>query len=180
MTLSRPITFLTSAAAIPLLALAVAACGGGGATAATPPATSTSTTASAQTGTVRVADSSLGSILVDSQGRTLYLFKADSGTKSTCNGACAAAWPPLRSSGKPTAGNGVKAALLGTTPRSDGAAEVTYKGHPLYLYAGDKKPGDVTGQGIVGFGAPWYVLSPAGQQITTRPAGSSTAASSGY
>ena len=184
MTLSRPVTFLTSAAAIPLLALAVAACGGGGATAATPPAaaTSTSSTASAQTGTVGVANSSLGvgSILVDSEGRTLYLFKADSGTKSTCTGACAAVWPPLRSAGKPTAGSGVKAALLGTTPRSDGAAEVTYNGHPLYLYAGDKKPGDVTGQGIVGFGAAWYVVSPAGQQITTKAAGSSTSSTPAY
>ena len=187
MTHSRPITFLASAAAIPLLALAVAACGGGGATAATPPAASTSTStstssaASAQTGTVGVANTSLGSILVDSHGRTLYLFKADSGTKSTCTGACAAVWPPLRSAGKPTAGSGVKAALLGTTPRSDGAAEVTYNGHPLYLYAGDKKPGDVTGQGIVGFGAAWYVLSPAGQQITTKAAVSSTTTTiSGY
>jgi predicted lipoprotein with Yx(FWY)xxD motif len=172
MTRSRPIAFLAGAAAVALLALAAAACGGG-ATAATQTSTSTptptSTSATAPTGTVRVANTSLGSILVDSQGRTLYLFKADSGTKSACTAACATAWPPLRTTSKPTAGNGAKATLLGTTPRSDGASEGTYNGHPLYLYVGDKKPGDVTGQGVVAFGAAWYVLSPAGQQITRQP-----------
>ena len=91
MTRKRPITFLASAAVIPIAALAIAACGGGGnaATAATP---KTSTGASA---TVGVANSGLGSILVDSTGRTLYLFKADVGAKSACTAACATAWPPL-------------------------------------------------------------------------------------
>ena len=171
MTRSRPITILATAVVIPLTALAVAACGGGGATAATPPAApaSSSTAGGAQTGTVRVANTSVGSILVDSQGRTLYLFKADSGTKSACSGACAVAWPPLRSTGKPTAGSGVNASLLGT-----------YNGHPLYLHAGDKQAADVNGQGIVGFGAAWYVLSPGGQQITSQPTGFSAGTTSGY
>jgi predicted lipoprotein with Yx(FWY)xxD motif len=108
MTRSRPITFLASAAVIPLVALAVAACGGGGgaATAATPK------TSSGASATVGVANSSLGSILVNSTGRTLYLFKADVGTKSACSGACATAWPPLLGSGKPTAA-GAAAALPG-------------------------------------------------------------------
>lgn len=172
----RPITFLASAAVIPLVALTVAACGGGGsaATAANAPA-KTSTGAST---TVSVANSSLGSILVNSKGLTLYLFKADVGTKSACSGACASAWPPLRSAGKPTAGSGVEASLLGTTPRSDGQAQVTYNGHPLYLYIGDKKPGDVTRQGVNAFGAPWYVVSPAGNQITSQASSSSSGGSS--
>ena len=99
MTRSRPITFLASAAVIPLVALAVAACGGGGsaATGATTP-----TTSSGAPATVGVTNSSLGSILVNSQGHTLYLFKADSATRSACTGACATAWPPLLATGKPT------------------------------------------------------------------------------
>ncbi len=147
MTRSRPIKFLASAAVIPLVALTVAACGGGGsaATAAAPPAksttTTTTTTTTAKTVTVRVAKSSLGSILVDSTGRTLYLFKADMGTKSACMGACAVAWPPLLATGKPIAGKGLTASKLGTTTRSGGTRQVTYNGHPLYLFIKDTKPG---------------------------------------
>ena len=101
MTRSRPITFLASAAVIPLTALAVAACGGGGAaTAAQSPApsktASTPATTPTQPAIVRVASGGLGRILVNSQGRTLYLFKGDVGTKSACSGACASAWPPNR------------------------------------------------------------------------------------
>ena len=141
MTRSRPITFLASAAVIPLAALAVAACGGGGAaTAAPPPAPSKTTTTPAQTATVRVAKSSLGWILVDSTGRTLYLFKADSGTTSACTGACAVAWPPLRTGATPAVAGGANAALVGTISRSDGARQVTYNGHPLYLFVKDQSP----------------------------------------
>src|SRR3954454_15240481 len=100
MTRSRPITFLTTAAVVPLVALVVAGCGGGGgggATAATPP-----TTSAGQTATVGVAGTGgLGKTLVASKGRRLSLFQADKGTKSACPGACAKAWPPLRASGKP-------------------------------------------------------------------------------
>jgi predicted lipoprotein with Yx(FWY)xxD motif len=169
---SRPIGFL-AAAAVPLVTLALAGCGSSNNTSTAtvkPPAKSSAT--------VSVANTGLGNILVDSQGRTLYLFQQDTGTKSTCSGACATAWPPLRASGKPTAGSGVKASLLGTTPRSDGKPEVTYNGHPLYLYQGDSKSGDTTGQGINGFGAPWYVLSASGNAITSSA--SSSGSSNGY
>ena len=94
----------------------------------------TSTGASA---TVGVANSSLGSILVNSTGRTLYLFKADVGTKSACTGACATAWPPLLANGTPTAGTGLTASKLGTITRSGGSRQVTYNGHPLYLFIKD-------------------------------------------
>jgi predicted lipoprotein with Yx(FWY)xxD motif len=124
---------------------------------------------------VSVANSGLGKILVNSQGLTLYLFQADTGTTSSCLGACAAAWPPLRATGQPTAGNGANASLLGTTPRSDGNPQVTYNGHPLYLFVQDKKAGDTTGQGLTAFGGGWFVLSPAGTQIAA-PASSSGAA----
>jgi predicted lipoprotein with Yx(FWY)xxD motif len=116
---------------------------------------------------------SLGKILVDSQGRTLYLFQADSGTKSACTGACATAWPPLRVSGKPVAGSGIAASKLRTTPRSDGKPQVTYNGHPLYRFANDQSPGDANGQGVNAFGALWYVLSPAGTTVTTSASSSS-------
>ena len=98
------------------------------------------TTASGRPATVDVANSGLGKILVDSQGRTLYLFKKDSGTKSACTGACASAWPPLRANGKPTVGGGANASMVGTTTRSDGKPQVTYNGHPLYLSRATRRP----------------------------------------
>jgi predicted lipoprotein with Yx(FWY)xxD motif len=163
MTLRRPITFLASAAVIPLVALAVAACGGGGsaATAASPPKTSTGASA-----TVGVASSGLGSILVNSSGHTLYLFKADVGAKSACTGACATAWPPLVATAKPTAGTGLTASKLGTFTRSDGTQQVTYNGHPLYLFANDTKAGQTNGQGVTAFGAAWFALTPSGTQAS--------------
>ena len=103
--------------------------------------------------------------LVDAKGRTLYDFPPDMRGASTCYGACASLWPPLTTIGKPHAGSGVAASLLGTTKRSDGKVEVTYGGHPLYYYVADTKRGQTTGQGLNQFGAPWWVISPAGKEI---------------
>jgi predicted lipoprotein with Yx(FWY)xxD motif len=114
---------------------------------------------------VAIRNSKLGRILVDSRGITLYDFVKDKGTTSVCYSACAALWPPLISKGKPIAGPGVRAALLGTTKRKDGKLEVTYNGHPLYYFVTDHKPGQTTGQGVNQFGGPWWVLSPAGKEI---------------
>jgi predicted lipoprotein with Yx(FWY)xxD motif len=114
---------------------------------------------------VHIANSRLGRILVDSKGITLYDFVKDKGTTSVCYGACAALWPPLLTHGKPVAGPGVRASLLGTTKRKDGKLEVTYGGHPLYYFVTDRKPGQTTGQGVNQFGGPWWVLSPAGKEI---------------
>src|SRR5436305_582966 len=115
--------------------------------------------------TVVAAKSPLGRILVDSRGITLYDFPKDQGTTSSCYGACAALWPPLITKGKPVAGLGVRASLLGTTKRTDGKLEVTYNGHPLYYFVSDRRPGQATGQGLNQFGAPWWVLSPAGKEL---------------
>ena len=115
--------------------------------------------------TVVAAKSPLGRILVDSRGITLYDFPKDQGTTSSCYGACAALWPPLITKGKPVAGLGVRASLLGTTKRKDGKLEVTYNGHPLYYFVSDRKPSQTTGQALNQFGAPWWVLSPAGKEI---------------
>ena len=180
MTLVRPLKLLGGAAILPLAAVIVAGCGGGSSAPSavvTPPASPTANKAASSAPTVRVASSSLGRILVDAHGRTVYLFKKDKGTKSTCTGACAQAWPPVTVSGKPTAGTGAKASLVGTTKRSDGKTQVTYHGHPLYRFQGDQGRGDTNGQGLVAFGAAWFVVSPAGEQISgsASSAGSSAA-----
>ena len=165
MSRGKPITFLAGAA---LSALAVAAFGSGASAATMSPAASKGrpATDSLAKRTVNVRRTSLGKILVDSRGRTLYLFKKDSGKKSTCFGACATAWPPLRAHGKPTVGGGARASKVGITRRSDGKPQVTYNGHPLYLFVKDKKPGDTHGEGLSAFGAPWFAVSPAGKQVS--------------
>jgi predicted lipoprotein with Yx(FWY)xxD motif len=112
--------------------------------------------------TVEVESSDLGDIVVDAEGRTLYVFLADEGSESTCYEDCEAAWPPLSVEGEPIAGDGIDASLLGTSERTDGSAQVTLDGHPLYYFAQDAAPGDVNGQGV---GDVWYVVSPAGAPI---------------
>jgi predicted lipoprotein with Yx(FWY)xxD motif len=106
-----------------------------------------------------------GTYLTDGSGKSLYLFAADSGGKSVCNGSCAAAWPPLTSSGAPTAGSGATASMLTTIKRDDGSTQVVYNGHPLYYYIGDTAAGDTTGQGINMFGGLWWLVTPAGAAI---------------
>jgi predicted lipoprotein with Yx(FWY)xxD motif len=116
--------------------------------------------------TIGVGSTRLGSVLVDGNGRTLYLFAADSGSKSTCNSsACVQYWPPVLTTGTPQAGSGASASLLGTSTRQDGKTQITYAGHPLYYFISDTKAGDVSGQGISAFGGPWYVVSASGMQI---------------
>jgi predicted lipoprotein with Yx(FWY)xxD motif len=123
------------------------------------------THASGRSAAVGTATSRLGRILVDSRGRTLYLFERDRKGRSTCTGACAAYWPPLLANGKPTARGAARRSLLGVTRRADGTKQVTYAGHPLYRFAQDARPGQTNGQGLDVYGAEWYVLSPAGKKI---------------
>lgn len=112
---------------------------------------------------------------------TVYLFEGDSGSHSTCTGACAAAWPPVI--GKPSAGGSAVAADLSTTKRADGKLQVTYKGHPIYMFIKDKDAGDAYGEGVKAFGADWYVLAPSGSKIedthSSSAASSSSSSSSG-
>jgi predicted lipoprotein with Yx(FWY)xxD motif len=121
--------------------------------------------ASAQSASVKVAPSSLGRILVDSHGKTLYLWAHDKGRKSTCNGQCAKYWPPLVTRGRPKAGAGALSSLIGASRRSDGRTQVTYHGHPLYYYVGDKRAGDVKGEGLTGFGGRWDPVSAGGSAV---------------
>jgi predicted lipoprotein with Yx(FWY)xxD motif len=164
MTRSRFTTFLAGAAVVPLTALPLASAPS--AAIASSATHGTPATASIAKSTVEVRGTSLGKILVNSQGRTLYLFKKDSGRKSACTGACAKFWPPLLASGKPTAGHGASASKLGTIRRSDGKRQVTYNGHPLYTFQQDTKAGQTHGQGLTAFGAAWFTLSAAGNQIS--------------
>jgi predicted lipoprotein with Yx(FWY)xxD motif len=104
----------------------------------------------------------LGSYLTDGSGKSLYLYTPDTTSTSTCYGQCIAAWPALLTTGAATAGTGADASKLGTTKRTDGTTQVTYNGHPLYYFIGDKAAGDTNGQGKEGI---WFLLAPAGTQI---------------
>jgi predicted lipoprotein with Yx(FWY)xxD motif len=114
---------------------------------------------------LKVEKTNLGKVVANSKGHTLYMFRADKGTKSACYGKCATFWPPLLTSGKPVAGPGIKAALLGTTKRTDGKLQVTYKNHPVYTFLEDTKAGQTKGEGSKAFGAGWYALTPTGVVI---------------
>ena len=132
-------------------------------------------TPAAPPSTVRTAKTSAGTYLVGPDGRAVYLWVADPKGSSICNGECAKAWPPLTTTAAPTGASGVSASELSTVTRSDGVKQVTYAGHPLYYFVGDAGAGTTTGQGTDGFGAKWWIVSPAGSAITS----STTASSSG-
>jgi predicted lipoprotein with Yx(FWY)xxD motif len=152
-------------------AMVLAACGGASTSSSSGSAagygapTAGSAGGSGAASVVGTKTGSLGTFLVDGKGRALYLWEADHGSTSTCTGACAQAWPPLTITGPPKASGAVRGSLLGTTKRADGSREVTYAGHPLYLFAGDSRAGQTTGEGSTGFGAPWWVVTPAGKAL---------------
>ena len=114
---------------------------------------------------VNTASGDLGTFLVGTDGRTVYLWEGDSGTTSKCTGACAGAWPPLTTTGAPQASGSAMASLLGTTKRADGAMQVTYNGHPLYYFVKDTGPGSTAGQEVDAFGAEWYAVAPSGKSV---------------
>lgn len=145
------------------VALVIAGCGGAGGYGTSAPSAGPAKAAGAPVDVIK--NSKLGKIIVDPKGRTLYDFVLDKGTTSACYGACASLWPPYLTKAAPKAGAGAMAALLGTTKRRDGTTEVTYGGHPLYYYAPDGARGQITGQALDQFGAPWYALTPAGGEI---------------
>lgn len=106
----------------------------------------------------------LGTILVTSEGMTLYDFHKDEEGRSSCYGACASAWPPLLTEGNPQAQGAADRSMLGTIKRKDGTVQVTYNGWPLYTYVGDREPGEANGNDIDQFGAEWYALQPDGKE----------------
>jgi len=176
-------------AALGASALGLAACGSASSsssTTATPaaasstPATASTTAAAATSGiAIGTAQAHGQTYLTGASGRAIYLWVADKSDMSNCSGACAQAWPPVTTMGKPVAGSGVTAADLGTTRRSDGSEEVTYNGHPLYYFVGDKSAGQTTGQGSDSFGAKWWLVATSGSPITSGTSSSGGASSGG-
>ena len=150
-----------SAALFSALTFALAACGGTDDEAGTAATAAPTTAAQAANGaTVAVASSKLGDILVDADGRTLYVFTKDKGDQSACSGDCSTNWPAL--TGTATAGTGAQAALLSTAMQANGSSQVTYSGKPLYYFAGDAKPGDTKGQGV---GSMWFAITADGELV---------------
>jgi predicted lipoprotein with Yx(FWY)xxD motif len=122
---------------------------------------------------VSLRKTALGKVLVDARGRTLYLYTPDGRNRSTCDGACASAWPPLLTTGRPRAGRGLRSKLLGETMRRDGTRQVTYAGHPLYRFAADAKAGETTGEGVGGI---WYAVSAQGKKVAPKQSATSAPA----
>jgi predicted lipoprotein with Yx(FWY)xxD motif len=151
-TIHRSRRVIVSAAVFAALACAVVPAAATQAAAGKGPVVSTTTT-------------SLGRVLVDPHGHTLYLFGKDKNGKSACSGACATAWPPLIATAKPRAGAGAEASRLGTTKRADGRLQVTYNHHPVYTFIKDTKKGQTNGEGLTAFGGTWDALSASGAKI---------------
>lgn len=114
---------------------------------------------------IKAVGSEYGQVVADAKGEAFYVFGKESSAKSRCYGACARAWPPVLTRGKPRAGKGAKANLLGTTKRADGKLQVTYDGQPLYYYI-DDTPGNILCQNVSEFGGLWLVVSPGGAPVT--------------
>jgi predicted lipoprotein with Yx(FWY)xxD motif len=148
-----------AAAALLVSALVVAGCGSA-------KTSSVPAHAAISVGTVP----SVGAVLVDAAGRTLYVFAPDHRHAVTCTGACAGTWPPAFTGGTPTAGTGVTASKLGMDKSPAGGQVVTYDGWPLYTYVADVQGGLATGQAVDLNGGYWYAMAPDGTPIV--PAGS--------
>jgi len=179
-----PTKTLTAIAAVAALALIALGCGSDDSSSTTTSETTASTAATTATNasgsgqsavTIDVSDNpDLGQILTDGDGRTVYLFEKDESDESYCSGKCAAAWPPVITGGGATAGSGAEQSLISTIQREDGTEQVTYDGHPLYLYAGDAKPGDTAGNDLDQFGAEWYAVTPDGSNAEDSSSDDST------
>jgi predicted lipoprotein with Yx(FWY)xxD motif len=116
---------------------------------------------------IQLRRTSLGKILVDTAGFTLYRFSRDTGKKNTCVASreCSTTWPALSSSGRPTAGPGVNASLLSTIRLANGSTQVTYAGHPLYRYAAASERAETSYAGVKQFGGKWYAVSATGSNV---------------
>jgi predicted lipoprotein with Yx(FWY)xxD motif len=157
--MKRKITLLIAAATVSGAVLVTAALGD---------TSSASSPQASQGALVALGTTPLGRVLVNARGRTLYLFEKDKHGKSACYGACVAYWPPVLSTAKPRPGRGIRASLLGLTKRTDGKLQVTYAGHPLYTFFGDKRAAQTNGEGLTDFGAAWDVVSATGRAVEPK------------
>lgn len=163
-------------AALSLGAAMIAGCGSSSSTTAAGSSTSSSHSSSGASGLmIATAKGSDGTYLTGASGRALYLWVADSNGRSNCSGSCATNWPPVIVASTPKTSGAAIATDLGTITRSDGSKQLTYRGHPLYYFAGDGEAGETNGQGSDGFGALWWLVSPAGTAITSKSSSSSGA-----
>ena len=149
-----------------LSGFALAACGSSG---TSTPGASPGSSAMA---TLKSRTTSIGPVLVNARGRTLYWFAIDTPTTSKCTGACTSAWPPV--TGSPRVAAGLDAmGRFGTVKRSGGTVQATWNGHPLYTYAGDSAAGQTNGNGVNGFGGLWHaVILPGAASHSASPASS--------
>jgi predicted lipoprotein with Yx(FWY)xxD motif len=151
---------------------ALGACGSSG-TSGTPSGSSTASSSAAATAVgLKTAKVSGTTVLTNAKGFTLYSFAPDTATKSTCNGACATSWPPV----KAAAGASAVKAPFATIKRSDGSTQLTFDGHPLYTFVGDRAPGQANGNGVNAFGGLWHEAPASG---SPAPAGNSSSGSGG-
>jgi predicted lipoprotein with Yx(FWY)xxD motif len=179
--------------AVPVLAGAAAvltACGTSSPPSSSPPApsapaassSSTPPSSNASTVTISTRSTSIGTVLVNAQGHTLYWFAIDTSTKSNCNGSCATYWPPVI--GKAAAASGTSLPKgFGTITRSDGTVQATYDGHPLYTYAGDSSAGMTSGNGKNLSGGLWWAMTPSGSKPSgggATPSSSTSSSGGGY
>ena len=174
---NRVLTGVLAAGAVAALAAGCSSSGTSSASSSSAPTTAAASGAAGAGTTLKAASSADGQILVDGSGRALYLFQADTGPTSTCNGACAVAWPPDHSTGTPVT-SGLTASMVGTTTRADKSTQITYDGHPLYYFVKDTKAGDINGQGVTAFGGAWYLVAPDGSAVTGAPSAPSSSPSS--
>jgi predicted lipoprotein with Yx(FWY)xxD motif len=170
-------TALTLAGGLSLAALLLTACGGssagGGAVTAAAPSVATGAL-------VGTASTSVGSVLVDAQGKAVYVFAADSPGHSNCTGSCLSYWPPVPAPTTLPPPPADVTARLGVLKRADGIRQLTVNGWPLYTYTGDTAPGTTAGQGVAASGGQWWVVSPSGDQVTSTTGASPTHPTRGY
>ena len=115
---------------------------------------------------LKIAGSRYGDIIVDGDGRALYLFDIEREPVARCYDACASAWPPMRAPSSTLVAAELDQSLFTTIARRDGSRQVTYNRHPLYYYAGDRAPGEIKCQAVFEYGGGWYVVDPGGTKIT--------------
>jgi len=182
-TLARPAVRL--AVALSAAGLLAAACGGssGGSNASVATSPAATTTQAAANGnaagsavTLTTHKGPAGTYLTTSAGMSIYVFAKDTTNTSNCDNSCTVYWPPVSGSSAQTSG-AMDMAMTGTTKRSDGTTQITYGGHPLYTYVGDKKPGDTTGQGVDLNGGKWYLIGTDGKPLTGSTSGSTSTGS---
>ena len=158
--------------------LLISACGSGGSSSSSSSTSPSSSGSSSSTsGTVALASTSVGKVLVDPSGMTLYAFANDTPGHTTCTGSCAVYWPPVPGSDMPHGSVAAVTAKFGTTTRSDGSSQLTVDGYPMYTYAGDSAPGQANGQGKNLSGGLWWVVGPDGSWVKTTTSSSSSSSS---